>query len=399
MESKDKRKLHVVEGYKGSIKKKIGYYKDLIKIDIRKSLMIAALVLFLGALLFLVVNFRTYSSVAVTDTYSVAGASDSSYKEFAGGVLKYTRDGISYLNMEGEEQWNYPYQIKTPFIETNNVTAAVGCKGGNDIVIMQKDGMIGEIRTTLPIEKISVSEQGIVCAILKNESSPKVICYDTAGNVLVEHDVSLSAMGYPMDAAISPDGEVLQVSYLYLYEGKIVSRVAYYNFGGTGKSEKDYQIACNDYQNTVVATGFYMDEKTSAVIGDNRMIIYKGKDKIETVADIVFDKEIQSVGYSDKYIAVVLTNSGGTGYELRMYNKTGKLVTNETFDGEYRNIKIAGNHIIMYDGKSCAVFMKNGVQKFDGEMQNGIWEIFPVSGMNKYAVMNANGMEHVRLVN
>ena len=36
-------------------------------------------------------------------------------------------------------------------------------------MIFQREGLKGEIKTTLPIEKISVSEQGIVSVIVKNE--------------------------------------------------------------------------------------------------------------------------------------------------------------------------------------------------------------------------------------
>jgi len=57
------------------------------------------------------------------------------------------------------------------------------------------------------------------------------MCYDTAGNVLVEHKTSLSGTGYPLDVSLSEDGEVMQVVYLYTQEGKITSKVAYYNFG------------------------------------------------------------------------------------------------------------------------------------------------------------------------
>lgn len=404
---KERKNLRVVDGYKGSVKKKIQYYKERLKSreikiglgkEQKKYILIAIGVIVIGVALYLFVNLRTYSSATVTDTCSVAGAADSSYKEFAGGVLKYSRDGISYLNMEGEEQWNLPYQIKTPFVETNDVSAAVACKGGNDIMIFQEDGLKGEIKTTLPIEKLSISEQGIVSAILKNDSAPKIVCYDTAGNVLVEHNISLSGMGYPMDVAISADGEVLQVSYLYVYEGKLLSKVAYYNFGKAGEDAEDHQIAYKEFENTIIATGFYMDDTTSAVVGDNCMTIFKGKSKVDEVATIVFDREVQCIGHSDKYIAVVLANSGETGYELRMYNKSGKLVTSEAFSGSYRNIKISGNQVILYDGKECAIFLKNGVQKFDGEMSNSILEILPVSGVNKYVVMNANGMESVRLV-
>lgn len=397
---KERKNLRVVEGYEGSLKGKIKYYKERLDFgkEQKKVLLITLAVLIVGIALYLLVNFRTHTAVTITDTINVAGAADSSYEEFANGVLKYSRDGISLLDMDGEEQWNLPYQIKTPFVEVNDVSAAVACKGGNDIMVFQEDGLKGEIKTTLPIEKLTISEQGIVAAILKNDSAPKVICYDVAGNVLVEHNISLSGMGYPMDIAISPDGEVLQVSYLYVYGGKLLSKVAYYNFGKAGETAEDHQIANKEFANTVVATGFYMDDKTSAVMGDNCMTIFKGKDQISEVATIVFDKEIQGVGHSDKYIAVVLENSGETGYELRMYNKAGKLVTTESFTGNYRNIKISGNQIIMYDGKECAIFLKNGVQRFEGEMNNSIMEIIPVSGMNKYIVMNANGMENVRLV-
>ena len=52
----------------------------------------------------------------------------------------------------------------------------------------------------------------------------------------------------------------------------------------------------------------------------------------------------------------------------------------------------------MYDGKECAIFQKNGIRKFDGEMNNSIFEIVKAAGVNKYIVMNANGIESVRLV-
>ena len=50
----------------------------------------------------------------------------------------------------------------------------------------------------------------------------------------------------------------------------------------------------------------------------------------------------------------------------------------------------------MYDGKECMIFRKNGVQTFAGEMNSDIQEIVPLSGMNMYVVMNANGIETIR---
>lgn len=97
-------------------------------------------------------------------------------------------------------------------------------------MIFQREGLKGEIKTTLPIEKISVSEQGIVSVIVKNEFDPSIICYDAAGNVLVELQASFEGEGYPVDVAISGDGEVMQVVYLCMKDTVVSSKVSYYNF-------------------------------------------------------------------------------------------------------------------------------------------------------------------------
>ena len=68
------------------------------------------------------------------------------------------------------------------------------------------------------------------------------------------------------------------------------------------------------------------------------------------------------------------------------------------FKGDYSHVKLCGNQVIMYDGKNCSIFMKNGIQKFKGRMDNNILEMFPVGGVNQYIVLSANGMEKVRLV-
>lgn len=347
---------------------------------------------------FLTIHLQTYTLAHISDTYKISGVSENSYEGFAGGVLKYSRDGISYLNQKGEEQWNQPCQMKSPFVDVNQVSAAVADKGGNMIMIFQKDGLKGEIQTTLPIERLSVSEQGVVSVILKNESTPSIVCYDTAGNILVEHQASLTGTGYPLDVAISADATVMQVVYLRAQDGKLESRVGYYNFGEKGEEQTDHEVASKEYKNSVAATGFFLNQSVSAVVGDNCLTLFKGKEVPEEVTTVTIEKEIQSVFHNEKYIGMILKNEGKEGYELRLYNVAGKKVMSKDFAGSYKNAKISGNQVILYDGKKCSIFLRSGVKKFEGEMNNDIFEIVPVIGVNKYIVINANGMESVRLV-
>nr|WP_106789556.1 DUF5711 family protein [Massilistercora timonensis] len=363
-----------------------------------KILMAAGAVLLLAVAIFLVIHLQTYDTVRVEETYKIDGVTDSSYEEFAKGVLKYSRDGVSYLNTQGEERWNQPGQFKNPFVDINGTTAAIADKGGNNIMVVQESGVKGEIETTRPIEKIAVSRQGIVSAILKNEDSPQVICYDTAGNILVEHQTSFAGTGYPVDVALSEDGETMMVVYLSVNGGTYKSSVAYYNFGKSRDTFADHQTAYKEYEKTILASGFYLDGSVSAVVGDNCLTIFKGIEQPEEATTVSLDKEIKSVFHSEKYIGLILKNKGKKGYELCLYNASGKKVMSEDFSGDYGNIKLSGNQVIMYAGRKCSIFLSSGVKKFEGEMDNDILEILPISGVNKYIVMNANGMEDIRLV-
>ena len=364
----------------------------------KKTALIAAVVVALAVGVYLLINLQTYTSARAIDTYTVSGASGSAYEQFADGVLKYSRDGISYLNQQGEEMWNQPYQMKNPVVDVNGSSAAVADKGGNAVLVFNEEGVRGETQTNLPIERVRVSEQGIVSVILTDENEARVLCYDAAGNLLVENKTSMNGTGYPLDVALSPDGETMQVLYLYTEAGAVKSRVIYYNFGESGEEKTDHLVAQMEYEDTVMASGFFMDENISVAVGDNRLTIYRGGNVPEETENIEIKKQIKSVFHNEKYIGMVLKNEGKEGYELRLYNTRGQVAMSENFTGDYSHVKLCGSQVIMYDGKNCSIFTRGGIRKFDGEMNSNILEIFPVPGVNKYIVMNENGLEVVRLV-
>lgn len=364
----------------------------------KKTALIAAVVVALAVGVYLLINLQTYTSARALDTYTVSGASGSAYEQFADGVLKYSRDGISYLNQHGEEMWNQPYQMKNPVVDVNGSSAAVADKGGNAVLVFNEEGVRGETQTNLPIERVRVSEQGIVSVILTDENEARVLCYDAAGNLLVENKTSMNGTGYPLNVALSPDGETMQVLYLYTEAGAVKSRVIYYNFGESGEEKTDHLVAQMEYEDTVMASGFFMDENISVAVGDNRLTIYRGGNVPEETENIEIKKQIKSVFHNEKYIGMVLKNEGKEGYELRLYNTRGQVAMSENFTGDYSHVKLCGSQVIMYDGKNCSIFTRGGIRKFDGEMNSNILEIFPVPGVNKYIVMNENGLEVVRLV-
>lgn len=388
--------LRAEDGIQEELEEQVRQHKRSRRIRIT---VISTLVIVIATASFLVIHLQTYTAARIIAAYENDSDGNVNYRQFADGVLKYSKDGIALVNRKGKENWNQPYQIKNPIIDTyNNDAVVVADKGGNTMVVLDRDGLKGEIQTMLPVEKAVVSAQGIVCAVLKNGTTPKIICYDAAGNLLVEMTTSLTGTGYPMDLGISEDGKLLLVSYLCVQDGGIVTKIRYYNFDGEKDSIQDYEVTADDYAGMAAASAFFINPKTSVVVGDDRVLFYSGEGKPQLAETVLLNKRIKSVFHSSRYVGLILKNERKAGYELCLFNTSGKKVLSEEFTGDYANVKISGSQVLMYDGKKCSVFTRTGIHKYDGELSSSILEIFPVLGVNKYIVMNADGMEVIRFV-
>ena len=106
-------------------------------------------------------------------------------------------------------------------------------------------------------------------------------------------------------------------------------------------------------------------------------------------------QRIEKVFYDDKYIGMLL--KGEKEYLIKLFDKSGQELLSETVEQAYKNVKIQDGQILMYDGKKCRIITKAGVHLFNGEMENDISNITSAGGLNKYLVINANGLEEIRL--
>lgn len=346
---------------------------------------------------YLLLKNETYGQARKASGYTNEISDSNSYIRFGNGIVRYSRDGVVFLNRKNEEQWIQSAQIQNPIIEVNDDTFAVADSGGNSILVFTEDGLKGEIETTLPIEKISVSNQGIVSAILRNENSPKIISYDATGNILVEQQASLSSTGYPVALEMSDDGNELAVSYVYTVGTQIRSRVVYYNFGEAGQAKADNIVASDVYQGTVMADIFYMGSSRSVVVGDNSFVVYSCGEVPEKQQEVTLDQEIKSVFHSDRYIGLILLNQEKSGYEVRLYDRSGNLMLSRAITGDYSNVRIDGDEIIMFDGSRCCIVTATGVVKFQGDLGIDALEMFRAPGLNRYYVMTVNELRVIYL--
>ena len=364
---------------------------------IRRALVFLVLLFLAVCGTFLLLDNQTYTRVRTASAYPGDRTDSSGYAQFADGIVRYNRDGVAFLNRKNEEQWIQSAQIRNPIISVREKAFAIADNGGNTILVFTEQGLKGEIETTLPIEKITVSDQGIVTAILRNESSPEIMSYDAVGNILVEQQVIMGTTGYPVAIEMSDDGNILAAGYLYVDSAVLKSRVIFYNFGETGQEKQDKIVTSDDYNNTVMTELFFMGDDRLVAVGDDRFAIYRGKDEPEKEKEIELDQEIQSVFHSDRYIGFILLNQEKSGYELRLYNKLGEQVISRDISGTYSNVKIDGDEVIMYDGSRCCIITAAGVKKFEGDLNVDALEIFKAPGINRYYVMNVDELRVIYL--
>ncbi len=360
-------------------------------------LVIAVFLILVAVGSYFYIKYQTYNYIEITKSYENNSTNNSNYKHCLGGILKYSRDGVAFLSEEGKEIWNQPCQMGNPVVEICEDSVAVGDKGGTSILVFQEKGLKGEIHTTRPIEKFSVSSQGIVSAILKDDEIPLVMCYDAVGNVLANQNVSLTTMGYPIDVAISCDGETQMVSYLYTEENVMKTKIAYYYFGEYDEDNKEHQVLETEYENAIIPVVTFLDESNSLLVADSAIYFYTGLKKPETVAEVEFQDEIHSVAYNDDMVAVLVKSRETSDYKLNVYDLKGEVLMSADIEKEYSEMKVADDKIILCDGQSCCIYVKDGIRKFEGNVDENILEIFPIGGLNKYMMINASGFHEVQL--
>jgi len=343
------------------------------------------------------VNRQTYDSYKVISETERTEETDGTYMWFEKLIIRYTNDGVTAMDSSQNELWQQAYEMSNPIAVEEGSSLAVADKEGNKIYVFSKDGLRGQIWTELPVQSISVSDQGIVEAIIRNDEQTKIVCYDLKGNKLVEAKASLNNTGYPIAAAISKDGKRMLVSYVKISD-KISDRVICYNFSTSGQTEAEMKVMDEEYDGILIPTVFFTDDSTAVAAAGDRLIIYKGSDRLEKSSEVAMDRQIKSLLWNDKGIELVLRNTEGDyKYTLKSYSLSGREVSSKDFNEEYSSISLEGNRVILLNDMQCTVYTTRGHKVFSGEFDTSLINVMPMPGINKFLVIRNNTIQTIRL--
>lgn len=363
-----------------------------------KVITIIGIVCALLLAIYLFCVYRTYNNYKVRKTIKIETGTNSQYQAFGEFVVKYSNDGISYINGT-ETIWNEAYEMKSPIVDVCGDYLAIADKNSNTIYIFNKKGKVGEVNTSYPIIKIEVAQQGVAAALLEEASANYIELYDKEGNLIVSHKSLLSENGFPLSFSISNDGEKMMTSYLSIKEGSTENQVIFYNFSNVGKDEVDRVVGTfNQYGETIVPAVYFVSNEDAIAIGDNVLTIYKMKEKPTIRKEIKFDKEIQKVFYNEKYVGLIFENSkGDTPYKMEVYSLSGEKIMSKEIEMNLDHVKFAGKNVLMYDDVTCELISLKGVVKFKHVFTKQLDAIVPMESTNTFLLMTKNKIEEISL--
>lgn len=393
LRSKEKRKSGNRNiNYKERIRshKVTSFYRVLLGI-----LLIAAI----AAIVFVSWQNRSYSESIVTSSVPVSKVEGSYYCSLGSSILTYSKDGANCMDSKGNVQWNQTYEMQNPMVDVNGSVVAIGDYNGRTIYVMNETGSMGEITTNMPIRNFCVAKNGVVAAILDDANITRINLFDTAGNILVKAETTMDKSGYPIDISISPNGELLAISYFYVDSGKMKSSIAFHNFGEVGQNQSsDRFVSGYDYQGTVVPFIKFINSSTVFAVADDRIMFFTGDQKPTSAAENLLGEEVQSLFYSDQYVGLVfLDTEGDAKYRLDVYNTEGRLVTTKKFDTEYKDIIFDKDDIIIYGDTEYSVSNMQGVERFKAAFEETAYLFAPTEKTNRYIMMTQDGLNIIEM--
>lgn len=341
---------------------------------------------------------KVYTKYNVISSVERTDAQTTTYYKYAQGILKCSSDGASYTDYSNKVIWNQTFEMNHPMIDICNDYVAIADKEGNKVYVFNTKGYLSEINVNLPIEKLQVASQGVVYVILNDGTGSKAKVFSKEGEELAKSDWAMVKSGYPIDIAVSDDGEKLGVSFLYVDSGIMKTQIGFFNFGSVGQNKIDNLVSAYPYESSVFPRIAYVNNATAVAFGDKKVAIYKGNQIPEVVKEIEFQDEIRSIYYSDSYFALVFDNSDpGAKYRMELYDLEGNKVLNLKFDQDYNNIVINEKEFIIVSEMGFSIYKMSGLEKFRYSSQKSLLNVMLEGASNRYVIIDSSNTQIINL--
>jgi len=357
---------------------------------------VALVVILLGN--YLIVSNQSFSSYQETGRSSRRSTTLHQYEVFGDGIVRFDREGVTYLDHNGHEAWIQSGQTNDPVFVQGGNSFAIYDRGGNRVMVFQRNGLFGEFDTPLPIDRVSVSSQGIIAALMRSSDNPVIITYDAVGNMLTENQVALGVLGYPTALSLSPDGTLLAVAFLSINGGEIRTNLIYYNFSAEDFAATDFVVTQDVLSDRIVPDIRFLSNTKSLVFTDQGVLLYEGASAPGLAREVTSPTAIQAIASNRDHFLLVSLASAGNGYDVRIFDAHGHLQLERSIDASFHTVQMYQNEIVFFDNSSMLVLSHTGIVRYQGPIEVSPLLVVPAFGINAYHIFGSEEVRSIRLI-
>lgn len=340
--------------------------------------------------------YTEYDTISSVEREAVIGSADV---RLGNSILTYSKDGAHCTDAKGNVSWNQTYQIQDIKTAVCGSTVAIASYNGRDIYVQDTEKTLNTITTNLPIRDISVAADGTVTAVLADTDVTWVNTYPATGDDIYTGRTRMNDSGYPMAVSLSPSGELLGVTYVYVDAGVLKTNVVFYNFGRVGENNSDFIVSVYSYTDLLAPCIRFMDDRTAFAVGDSRLMIYGGDgQKPVSLAEHLFDEEVRSVFYNEKYIGLVFQEEeGGKKYRMDVFGADSSRKGSFYFDTDYTDIFFGQDNFVVYNETECVIMTMDGIEKFNGNFTKTVRLMLPTNNAYRYVIVTDSSIDTIQL--
>ncbi|MBR1861640.1 MAG: hypothetical protein IJ796_07265 [Lachnospiraceae bacterium] len=379
-------------------------FRDKIRIykvqNLYRAILIIAVVVVIAIIVRVQYLNHVYTGYTVVSAVERSRAADARDIRLGSSILTYSKDGAHLTDSKGYIPWNQTYEIQDITLDTAGNVVAIGNYNGRDVYVLDDKAQLCKISTTMPIRNVAVSESGVSTIIIYDTNVTYINTYNANGELLYSGQAHMTGSGYPAGIALSPNGKLLAVSYIYVDAGTVKTTVAFYNFGPVGDNYKDYLVGGHDYTDTIVPEVGFLSNSTAYAVADNRLMFYSGDEQPSPKTEYLeySDKEIRSIYSGNSHLGIVMNSDKPENrYRMDVYDSNGSLTGKFYFDIEYADIFFEKNGFVIYNESECLIKTYDGRTKFEGKFDSTVNVMLPTDKAYRYVIADSSNMYTIQL--
>lgn len=341
---------------------------------------------------------RTYSSADYTSVAQEPVAPGIKEVRLSDTVLTYSKDGAHCTDARGNVIWNQTFEMQDILLDTCENVAVLAEYNGRNVYVVSSQGILGTFTTSLLIRRVAVAANGNVAVIMADTDRIYHNVYSVNGTELFVGEATMERSGYPAALALSPDGTLLEMAYIYLDAGIQKSNVAFYNLGDVGDNVSDRLVSIYIYEDQLIPCTAFLRNDTAFALGDSKFLFFKGSQKPVLLKEYEFTEEIRSVFYNENYVGLVFySDKQEARYRMDVYTAGGEQAGSFYFNMEYTDLFFEKDSFVLYNESECVIMTMNGKERYKGAFPKAVRRIVPQKSSTRYLLVMEGELQMMSL--